>query len=333
MKMKYCFILNPAAGKGWGAEQVKEDIEACYKQTDTEVELYLTKGVGDATDYVIRTVDAAPEEAYRFYACGGDGTLSEVINGVMRLEHPERASVGLIPVGTGNDFVRNFTFGDKFFDVRAQLEAEPLAVDLIRCNDRYAINMVNIGFDCEVVVKTAQLKKSPLIPSKMEYIAGLIVTLFRKPGVKAKQSFDGGEEEDKRYLLNTYANGSYCGGGFYSNPKSSMRDGKLDSILVKDIGRLKFLSLVGKYKKGEHLGSEFESVLCNKKFSRVDMRFEKEIFVCVDGELMAAEELHLSVVPKALNFLVPTGSWLLQSEESAEQDTAREAVAEGAEVQ
>ena len=328
--MKYCFILNPAAGKGRGAEQVKEDVEACYKQTDTEVEIYLTRGVGDATDYVIRRVDESPEEEYRFYACGGDGTLCEVINGVMRLEHPERASVGLIPVGTGNDFVRNFAIGDKFFDVRAQLEAEPLAVDLIRCNDRYAINMVNIGFDCEVVVKTAQLKKSPLIPSKLAYIAGLIVTLFRKPGVKAKQSFDGGEEEGKRYLLNTYASGSYCGGGFYSNPKSSMRDGKLDCILVNDIGRLKFLSLVGKYKKGEHLGGEFESVLCNKKFSRVDMRFEKEIFVCVDGELMAAEELHLSVAPKALNFLVPSGSWLLQKEAVAEpvgeQKPDREAV-------
>lgn len=320
--MKYCFILNPAAGKGYGLEQLREDIEACYKQSDTEVEIYTTMGVGDAKDYVARAVAENPEESYRFYACGGDGTLCEVVNGVMGLDNPKQAEVGLIPSGTGNDFVRNFTFGENFFDIRAQMEAESIPIDLIRCNDLYAINMVNIGFDCEVVVKTAQLKRRSFISSKMAYITGLVVTLFRKPGIHAKQIFNGeGEGEEKQYLLNTYANGSFCGGGFHSNPASSVQDGKLDAILVNDVTRRKFLSLVGKYKKGTHLSGEFTDILSNQKLDRVDMIFEGETPVSVDGEIVTVNELHLSIAPLALNFLVPAGSWLAQKQAATEGAT------------
>ena len=112
----------------------------------------------------------------------------------------------------------------------------------------------------------------------------------------------------KNYLLNTYANGCFCGGGFHSNPKASLTDGQLDALFVHPIGRLKFISIVGAYKKGTHLLPKYAKVLDNEKLDRLDLTFEKPTNISVDGEVICAEELHLSVEKDALRFLVPKGA-------------------------
>lgn len=319
--MKHCFIINPYAGKGTAVEGLRETITRVCSEKNVDFEIYLTKAVGDATDYVGRRVAEDPDEEYRMYACGGDGTLGEVVNGVKALSDASRVSVGLIPAGTGNDFVRNFTEGDHFFDIADQLGAEALSIDLLRCNEMYAINMVNIGFDCEVVVKTADLKRKKWISSKMAYIAGLVVTLLKKPGVRMKLSCDGGAEEEKYFLLTTYANGCFCGGGFHSNPRAFLTDGQMDALFVNDISRTRFVSLVGDYKKGTHLSPKFETILTPKKAERIDMVFDKETNVSVDGEVIRFRELHLSVEKDALRFLVPQGSAYARAVEASEAQT------------
>lgn len=306
--MKYCFILNPAAGKGAFATEWGAKLHDQCREKSVSFEVYTTKCVGDATEYVKKTAEENPDEELYFYACGGDGTLCEVVNGVMSADDPDRLAVGLIPSGTGNDFARNFTQRELFFDVEAQLGATPARIDLIRANEMYAINMINIGFDCEVVVKTASLKKSPLIPSKFAYIAGLVNTLARKPGLRARIACDEEEAAEKEYLLSTYANGEFCGGGFHSNPKSSLCDGYLDTLFVNNITRRRFLCMVGDYKKGTHLSPKFDKILKNQKLRQVDLCFESTTNVSVDGEVLPFDELHLSIAEKALRFLVPKGS-------------------------
>ena len=310
--MRYCFLLNPAAGKGAHVTELAPKIEAACAARGVPFEIYLTTGVGDATEYVTCTVASEPDEDYCFFACGGDGTLGEVVNGVMRLPDSRRVSVGVIPSGTGNDFVRNFDGKERFFDVEAQLEATPMTVDLLRCNELYAINMVNIGFDCEVVCKTAQLKTKKWIPSGLAYIAGLLVTLIRKPGVRMHLSCDGDDREERQFLLTTYANGCFCGGGFHSNPKSSPEDGLIDALFVNDVSRLKFLSLVGDYKKGTHLSPKFEKILRNEKLRELELTFDAPTNISVDGEVVQMSSLRLSVCPRALRFLVPSGAVLRQ---------------------
>ncbi|MBQ9783802.1 MAG: YegS/Rv2252/BmrU family lipid kinase [Clostridia bacterium] len=311
--MKYCFILNPAAGKGEHTEALKQSIDSVCGERGVDYEVYRTACVGDATEYVKRRVAEDPSEQYAFYACGGDGTLCEVVCGAMRLPEDVQVSVGLIPSGTGNDFVRNFSERERFFDIEAQLDAEALPIDLIRCNGLYAINMINVGFDCEVVVKTARLKKKKLIPSKLAYVAGLVITLIRKPGVRMKLVTDGAEREDKPYLLNTYANGCFCGGGFHSNPNAELCDGKIDVLFVHNISRRKFISLVGDYKKGTHLQPKFGEILQNEKVDSVDLYFDDQTNVSVDGEVIQAKELHLSVLQGALRFLIPKGAAFLSA--------------------
>lgn len=308
--MKHRFIINPAAGKGKIAAGLFESIERVCRERALDFEVYFTKGVGDATDYVLRTGEEREGET-RFYACGGDGTLGETARGIMSLADRSDVSLGLFPIGTGNDFVRNFSSAESFFDVGAQIDGEECSIDVLRCNEHYAINMINIGFDCEVVCDTVKLKKSPLIPSKLAYMAGLVVTLVRKPGVDMKVSVDGAEARKHHFLLTTFANGAFCGGGFHSNPNASLTDGQLDGLLISDITRRKFLTLVGDYKKGTHLGPKFDKILKNFKCRAVDMIFDGETNVSVDGEILRFKELHLSVIPEAIQFLVPKGAALI----------------------
>jgi diacylglycerol kinase family enzyme len=136
-----------------------------------------------------------------------------------------------------------------------------------------------------------------------------VKTLVKKPGISMKISVDGGEYEDKKLLLTTFANGEFCGGGFHSNPRAKLNDGEIDSIFVNDITRLKFISLVSYYKNGTHLDSDkFKAIVTPNKFSTVHMIFDNETNVSVDGELISTKELHLSVDKNALGFILPRGA-------------------------
>lgn len=318
--MRYIFIVNPAAGnRSFVKKKTDERIKNAAEKNGVFAEIRYTEKKGDAQNIIKGYVCEYPSEEIAFFACGGDGTLFEVVNGVMATGEAHRLFVGVLPAGTGNDFVRNFSNTDAFFDINAQLSALPLSIDIIKCNDVYAVNMVNIGFDCEVVCKKGDFQKHRFIPKKLAYIFGLAATLIRKPGVHCKIFLDGERYEKENLLLTTYANGEYCGGGFHSNPESSLLDGYIDTILVKNITRRKFVSIVGTYKKGTHL--KYTQILSNKKARNIDIVFGSLTNISVDGEIIKAEKLHLETVNRAIRFLVPAGCEYLKSErtEKAEQ--------------
>lgn len=302
--MKNYFIINPKAGKGKHAEALEDQIRSACEKCGANYEIYLTTAVGDATRFVKEKCAEGINLPARFFACGGDGTLGEVVNGAVGTDG---AYVGLIPSGTGNDFVRNFADKELFFDIEAQLGGENVQVDVLKCNDLYAINMINIGFDCEVVKKKESIQARGILPSKLAYIFGLVATLVKKPGVKARLTFDDGESIEAKYLLTTYANGKFCGGGFHSNPLAALNDGECDILLINDISRTKFVSLVGSYKKGTHINPKTKKVLSTKKAQRVDIEFFGTQSISVDGELFDFERITISCVHDALGFTVPRG--------------------------
>ncbi len=319
--MKHCFIINPASGKADTKVGLEDKIRAASEASGADCSILQTRAQGDAARLIKEYYEGNRDEELRFYACGGDGTLCEVVCGVMALENRERVSVGVIPVGTGNDFVKNFAPSECFFDIGAQLEATPVSIDLIRCNDMYSVNMINIGFDSEVVVKTADFKKKRLIPSKLAYIFGLVVTLVRKPGVEMDVSIDGGEAEHKKLLLTTFANGGFCGGGFYSNPKAELDDGKIDTLFIKDLSRIRFVSMVGDYKKGTHLVDKYKRIIEHIKSAEYDIVFSRPTNVSVDGEIIKMDRAHISVERAALRLLLPRGAQSTVLSESKEAMT------------
>ena len=302
--MKNYFIINPKAGKGKHAEALEAQIRSACEHCGADFEIYLTTAVGDATRFVREKCAEGDSLPARFFACGGDGTLGEVVNGAVGVAG---AYVGLIPSGTGNDFVRNFSEKELFFDIEAQIGGENVQVDVLKCNDLYAINMINIGFDCEVVKKKEAIQSRGILPAKLAYIFGLVGTLARKPGVRATISFDGEGGTDTKYLLTTFANGKFCGGGFHSNPFAALNDGECDVLLVNDISRTRFVSLVGSYKKGTHINPKTAKILSSRKAQSVDIEFFGTQSISVDGELFDFERITISCVRGALGFTVPRG--------------------------
>ena len=237
--------------------------------------------------------DSKDADELRFYSCGGDGTNNEVVAGAMGCDY---AAVGFIPIGTGNDFIRCFTHEENFSDVGAQLNSYSEMVDLIACGDRYIVNIMNMGFDCEVVRRTASLKRLPLISPSFAYILGVAGELIRKTGTRLKVSMDGGEWLEKRLLLATFANGRYYGGGFRAAPRARLQDGMFD-------------------RSGTYLDqSQFKNIVEYFRCRTLELQFEKPQSVCMDGEISEQTTLRLEILPQKLRILVPKGSAFAENE-------------------
>lgn len=318
--MKHIFILNPAAGKGRAEKDFPHKIIETCKRLGVDYELHRTMGRGDGENFVrgrckSRTLNASgAEDTLRFYACGGDGTLNEVVNGVFGFENIE---IGVIPTGTGNDFIRNFTHRKRFLDVERQISGEAIPIDLIRYefplseeerNVRYGINMFNIGLDSDVVVKVAELKKKPFIAGPTAYALGVAIVLGKKEGVRLRAEFDDGTTREGDILVIDIANGGYCGGGFKATPLASLHDGLMDISIVEMMTRRKFLSLIGRYRKGTHLEiPKIEEIITYKQCKAIHLTSEKDMRVSIDGEISMLKELYLRAIPDALQFSLPQG--------------------------
>lgn len=310
--MRHIFVINPKAGKKGGREKLEAEIMAAGKKLGCKVEIYETKSAGDGEDFVRRTSAAkSADEKIRFYACGGDGAVNEVANGVYGFENVE---VGVIPMGTGNDYIRNYGTAKQFRDIEAQLQGEAVDSDLIQfiaddAPPRYCANMFNIGFDCNVVDQTAKAKNWPLVNGSFAYILSVGIMLIKKKGANLRVEFDDGEIFDGKLLLMAIANGCYCGGGWKSNPTASLDDGIMDIGLIKDIPRRQFPALLPKYQKGTHFEyKKIDQILVYKKSKTLAITANGgPMRLCTDGEITDADHVEFKVAPKAMRFAVPAG--------------------------
>ena len=320
--MKHCFIVNPRAGKGRLAGQMREKVVAACEAKGVSYDVFMPESLEQSCDYIRRMAEERGDEEVIFYACGGDGTVCQTVAEVMRLPDRKGISVGVVPIGTGNDFVRVFENKEQFLSPEAQLEGRGIAIDLIRCNDAYSINMINIGFDSEVASKKEELGRKPYLPGKMGYILGLVICLIKKPGVAMRISADGGPYEHKKLLLTTLANGRFCGGGFHSNPVACLNDGQIDMMEIQNVTRCRFLTLVGSYKKGTHLCEKNKKIVRGYKAKQVHMIFDTPMHVSVDGEIRTLEEATVSLETQALKLWLPDGVLPLRESFSEQKQEA-----------
>ena len=306
--MKYCFIVNPRAGKGAFVNELVADIRSTCNKAGVDYGVFMTYTLKDGKEYIEKTVAEYDGEIV-FFACGGDGTLCGTILSVMELddETRKRVRVGVIPKGTGNDFVSNFESKELFCDIDAQIAGSEYDIDLLKCNELYSVNMINIGFDCHVVCKKEEIGKKKWVPRKLAYIFSLIATLVKKPTVTFERSINGSERKRENILLTTLANGAFCGGGFHSNPRASLTDGNIDCIVAQNMSRKRFLALVGDYKGGKHLKNKYSHLIQTYKCKTADLYFDAETPVSVDGEIIRVREIHISVASRALTLMLPRG--------------------------
>lgn len=304
--MKHIFIVNPAAGKSKKKAEMHANLHRFLQNAKLDYEIHRTLNKAEVATFVKQR--ASSGEHIRFYACGGDGTVCDVLNGLVGFENAELA---VYPCGTGNDFARNFTNPENFLDFEKLTTAPAYPVDCIKYNDTYSMNMLNIGLDCEVNIACQPYKEKF---GDFSYAIAAVKVLSKPRFFKMRYVIDG-EECEEELLLCAVANGKYCGGGFASNPIAQIDDGLLDVCFIKPITNyITLAKLLASYRAGTHL----TNALAEKyvKYVKVE-RFILEpkcddVHVAVDGETADFQPAEISCVPKAIKLAIPEGSEIIR---------------------
>lgn len=309
--MKHVFVINPAAGQGKCLDFIKPKIEEVCKKYAVDYEIYITTDKGDGQRYVKER--AASGEELRFYACGGDGTLYEIVNGAYGFKN---AQVAVVPLGSGNDFIRLFGTEDDFLKLDDLVNGVPVELDVIKCDDEIAINQCSMGMDAEVCAMQGKIKKLPLVTGEGAYYIGCLYALLKKFKNRFRISVDGGEAFERDCLFCVSGNSRWYGGGFKAAPLAFPDDGMLDFIIVESkFGRLKLTSLLNKYKRGEHLEWDVCDFRSGKKLT---IHSDKLAAVNVDGECKYVNDTSFELVEKGITFVVPAKSEFLTKSRDAE---------------
>ena len=288
--MKYYFLINPVAGDSSEKQKLEEYIKSvCDGKVDYQI--YHTTEKKDATRFTLEHKD----ESCCIFACGGDGTIHEVVNGAVN----SNINVGIYPCGSGNDFVRNFKDAKNLEKLISQKSRK---IDTIKVGDSYSVNVVNVGFDAAVNGAVDKYKKRFNVNTA--YNISIVVNLLKKMNHKYKIYLDDELVEDGSFLLMSLGNGSYYGGGYKCAPRAKLDDGLIEFCAVRKVGRLTLSKLIKIYKEGTHLESEkFKKVIFYRQCRKVRIESERLFDVTLDGENIKTKVLEASIDPASLNVI------------------------------
>ena len=317
--MRYAFIVNPASGQGKHGKGIISEIDDLIRgNPNRDIKLYYTRGEKDAT-YLSGLLAEEAEmnnEEIVLFACGGDGTVQEVANGIYGHDN---AILGVVPVGSGNDLVRQLGKSRKssvrYRKLPDHFDGIVKRMDLIRMSwidggeekSHMVTNGINIGFDGNTAILAHELKKLPLVSGTGSYLLAVAFNLAAKKGQKLRITADGKDFYTGKLLLATAANGGFCGGGVQSCPNADLFDGLIELLAIKDLTRRKFISLFPKYKAGKLFSiREIENIATYTQAKNIliePMMGPRMKFVC-DGEIFETGALRIEVVHNAIKVLV-----------------------------
>ena len=297
--MKHLFIINPAAGS---RDRTKEYTEAIRAACDARGLDYRIE-VSEAPGACLRLAREAAQtgEAYRIYACGGDGTLNEVAAGAAGFDN---VAVSVFSGGSGNDFVKIFSEPKAFFELERLLDCEETCFDMIRCNDDLALNICSVGLDARIGTDVASYKRLPLLSGFRAYAVSTVINVIK--GIAEHYTVEiNGETVDGEFTMICVCSGRYYGGGFNPVPEADPTDGLLDVLLVKKVSRLQVAQVVGTYKNGQY--AKLPHLVKHYRTDHIRIRCDKETPINLDGELRMATVVDMSVAAEKLRFFYPRG--------------------------
>ena len=300
--MKHLFIINPAAGSRNRTEQASQIIHKICRARKLDYEIRVSTAPGECARIAREACQTGKE--LRIYACGGDGTLNEVVCGVAGYDN---AAITVYSGGSGNDFVKLFDEPKAFFDLNRLMDADEATFDLIQCNDTLALNICSVGLDARIGTDVSHYKRLPLLHGFRAYAASTVVNVIR--GIAEHYVVEiNGETIDGEQTFICVCNGRYYGGGFNPVPEADPSDGMLDVLVVKGISRLQVPTAIGKYKNGQY--KQLGHLATYYKTDKVVIRCDKPTPINVDGELRVAETVEMSVAKEKIRFFYPKGlSW------------------------
>lgn len=272
--MKYVFIINPASGKT-DYDKIKQSIMKTLENENYEI--YETKAPKEATEIASRFKN---EENTIVYSVGGDGTLNEVVNGIVK----GKCKLGIIPTGSGNDFYRTLK----------EAQTENVRLDLGKVNGRYFINIASVGMDAETCNNANKIKSKIKLHSS--YYLALIHTFltFKSKSLKLKidKNVYAGD-----YIIAAICNGKYYGGGFKIAPVASFDDNQFDIYLVSKASKFKLIKILLALLKSEH--EKYNEV---RKYTgkNITITSENNLIVNIDGEITISKNIEIEMIEDAL---------------------------------
>ncbi len=295
--MKHLFIINPAAGSKNRTEEYRKQIDAVCQARGLDYEITVSQAPGNCRELAHQA--AVTGEEYRIYACGGDGTLNEVVGGVVGYDN---VAVTMFVGGSGNDFVKIFDQTEPFRDLEQLLDCKEAEFDLIRCNEDISLNICSVGLDARIGTDVANYKRIPLLSGFRAYAASTVVNVIR--GIAEHYVVEvGGRVFDGDRTLICACNGRYYGGGFNPVPEADPTDGLLDVLLIKKVSRLKVAQVIGKYKNGHY--KELKRLVRHFRTDKLRILCDKPTSINLDGELRTAQVIDISVAKEKLRFFYP----------------------------
>lgn len=276
-----------------------DELRPQLNEVQIDYEIYKTVGEGDATRYVRIYCEFHPEDEVCFVACGGTGTLSEVVNGVIGFNNKR---VALMAYGAGNNFPLHFP-GRNFRSLKDILEGETVLSDIIKCNNDYAINVVNLGFDS----MAGHYGQQYILQGKDKpYLRGTIRSVFFNRFNRYRIIADGKRLSKGTTMFCTIANASHYGQNYKCAPNAIINDGLMDVTVTRSTTLLAFVLMYPHFKVGEHVNNAF---CCRRmkfrKARHVELSSKSLIYICLDGEIVAGRHFDIDLIDKAVTLQLP----------------------------
>lgn len=284
-------IVNPVAS-GANIKKIGPEITDFFKQNQTSTSVDYTTKPHEATNLAKA---AADQDFDAIIAVGGDGTVNEVVNGIVN----SKAVLGIIPTGSANDFAKELNLPTSIADAcQAILDANTRKIDVGKVNDRYFINVAGVGLDAQVSEKA---NKTPVrARGLVQYVIALSRVLLNSHPKEFNLSLDGKARRIKAWLI-SIGNGKQFGGGMKILPTADVSDGLFDICVIKDIKKWAVIYYLPLVIQGKHL-----------KLPDVAVYRAKEVEIsclgCLghaDGEIMRGDLFKFVLLPQALEVIAP----------------------------
>jgi diacylglycerol kinase (ATP) len=295
---KALVIFNPQAGRGRAHRRTRHLLEA-LEAASLPYEIVISEERGHAIELSRRAVLAGRQLVV---AAGGDGTINEVVNGLMQAAaEGVHGMLGVLPVGTGNDFASNLGIPADLRQAAQRLvQAQTRCIDLGQVNGRFFDNNMGIGFEAMIGIEA---HKPTRLSGRPQYLAAAFraMTSYPLPVVDIHQ--DGGTTLAKEILLISVGNNRRIGGGFLLTPYAEPDDGQLDVCVVDALPRREILRLLPKAATGQHEG---EPAVCLTRTTRLIVESEEPLPIHTDGEVLwlDAHRVEVTVEPARLEVIV-----------------------------
>ncbi len=297
--MKEVFIINPHISRD-KQYRLMQEIKKNFQGKRIIIEK--TKKAGHA-QLIARKYALMEEQPVHIFACGGDGILHEVVNGIAGYPHVQ---LSIIPIGTGNDFIKSIDglTREDFLDLSNYKDPFTMKADLLKVNGEYVINTVSFGFDVSVADYSNQIKKRLPVKGIAPYYMGMLISLSKS----FEQSYDIQLDEQHfptcPYMFVVFCNGRFYGGGYQPCPQAKIDDGMIDVCLIKPVKKYQIVQLAKKYERGQHV--QFSDLVSLHKVKVAHLDTDNQgILGNLDGEIRELKNPTIEIVEQAVHLVLP----------------------------